>query len=64
MEAEPRQPDDTLILHFVLDGVMYALEQRNGLSQEQTWNLLKDSFPDVKIVPEHVYRNRRFDWKQ
>lgn len=59
MESEPRpsEPEDDTILHFVLDGVMYALKQ-NQMTQEQAWNLLKDSFPDVRIVPEDIYKTR------
>lgn len=62
-EEEPspepaRDPEENSILHFVLDGLMYSLEHKDGLTDEQAWNILKESFPDVRIVPEVIYRTR------
>lgn len=48
MEKEP-DPDRSYTLHFVLDGVRYALDQKNGLTKEQAVNNLRVWFPDIEI---------------
>ena len=43
--------DEEPFLHFVLDGVKYALRQ-NMLTQEQAYDSLKKWFPDIEILPD------------
>lgn len=51
METVPQTPPQ-LIVEYMLDGRYYRLHTIDGLTQEQTFDLLKESFPDIEILPE------------
>lgn len=47
-----KAPAPELIIEYMLDGRYYRLTTLDGLSQEQTFDLLKESFPDIEILPQ------------
>lgn len=48
---EKLKQDDDIILHFVLDGVCYALRQ-NVFTQEEAYERMKRWFPDAQVVAD------------
>lgn len=53
MERQPAPPDE-VIVEYMLDGKKYELRHTDlNLTQEQTYEYLKQYLPDIEILPAY-----------